>query len=69
MDVAIANLSAHLFTKCPHCGALIDLLDQEYDHDNFVAKCIFCNAWDDLKGSEFACEECDKVFYISEVEY
>jgi ribosomal protein S27E len=67
MKQAIALLSWSLWVDCPECDdETICLCDGS---DNTIAKAIFNNNWDNLKGHEVECPYCGKTFAIEKVEY
>lgn len=53
--------------ECPKCSHDFDLVD--HDDDGCYTRPIFNNRWDDLKGEDVLCPECETEFKISEVEY
>lgn len=67
MDGPIARLSWELYVDCPHCGATFDAVT--VDHENSIARRVFTNAWDDVKGVEIECPKCDKEFELGVIEY
>jgi hypothetical protein len=62
-----ARLVCYLWIDCPNCDNTIDLLNE--DPDYVIAKAIFNNQHDSLKGHEVNCPVCDHNFVIDEVEY
>ncbi|MDY0251443.1 MAG: hypothetical protein RBR45_15565 [Pseudomonas sp.] len=56
-----------LDVKCPHCGQEYDLSVD--DADNRFSHAIFNNDWNDLRGEEVTCPNCEEDFQIEEVEY
>ena len=65
--VAILNWSLHV--TCPQCDKSNDLSDPEHDTEHDIARHIFTNAWDELKGWEVECQHCAHEFTIEKVEY
>jgi hypothetical protein len=66
---ATIRLSFDLHVNCPHCDETIDLMDNDYNDDGFFTRPIFENRWEDLKGEEITCFECEETFTIKDVEY
>lgn len=66
-NIASAKLSASLFISCPQCDQYFNLFDDD-DAAIYLIQ-IFNNKWDQLKGEEATCPECDHEFTISEVEW
>jgi hypothetical protein len=62
-----AQLHWSLTVTCPTCDHSTDLSNP--DDDYIVAKAIFNNAWDDLKGYEVTCANCKTEFTVDQVEY
>lgn len=58
-----------LYVRCPRCGETNDLSSEVHDGDNDVARRIFTNRWDMLKGFEVECEFCGSGFCMDSVEY
>ena len=63
----IVRFDYSMMATCPHCQEELDLVYQ--DDDCVYSESIFSNKWDDLKGEEVYCNNCDNVFLIQEVEY
>lgn len=62
-----AQLDWSLYVQCPQCQESFDLV--EHDHEHGIAKLIFTNAWDRLKGYEITCPACEHETTIEKVEY
>lgn len=67
MPKALLNWSLNI--DCPNCDTSNDLASGDHDSENSIAKKIFNNDWDKLKGFEITCEHCKHEFTIDEVEY
>ena len=65
----VANLEWSLHVGCPKCDESNDLASPEHDVEHEIAKHIFNNNWDALKGWEVTCEHCGHEFKLERVEY
>lgn len=65
----IANLNWSLYVHCPKCDEANDLAEPQHDTEASIARYIFNNAWDTLRGWEVECEHCGHEFIIEKVEY
>ena len=65
----VATLYWSLDVDCPKCGNCNDLARSTHDGENEIAKHIFTNDWDKLKGWEVECDHCAHRFTIDKVEY
>lgn len=65
----IAHLDWSLTVRCPKCDHANDLADGRHDTEHDIARHIFSNDWDVLKGWEVTCEHCGHEFTIEKVEY
>lgn len=64
-----ANLYWSLHVDCPKCGKSNDLAGGEHDVEHDIARHIFTNDWEGLRGWEVTCEHCGHEFTIERVEY
>ena len=64
-----ARLDWSLYVNCTNCDESFDLVDQDGDNDNSLAKKIFTNEWDKVKGHEVTCPHCSHEFALGGVEY
>lgn len=64
-----ARLEWALWVYCPKCSESNDLATPTHDAEYAIARYIFQNALDKLRGWEVTCEHCGHEFKISEVEY
>lgn len=69
LQVPTATLNWSLYVRCPKCESLNDLSDPEHDTEHDIARHLFTNDWDKLKGWEVTCESCGHEFKIEKVEY
>jgi ribosomal protein S27E len=65
----VARFEWSLHVDCPKCKKGNDLASPEHDGEFDIAKHIFNNNWDALKGWEVTCEHCGHEFTIEKVEY
>jgi len=64
-----ATLSWSLHVECPKCEEENDLADGVHDTENTIARHIFSNDWDKLKGWDVTCQHCAHEFTLGDVEY
>ena len=64
-----AQLEWSLYVSCPQCDESNDLADPAHDGENSIARHVFNNEWDRLRGWEVTCEHCGHEFTIEKVEY
>lgn len=64
-----ALLDWGLYVDCPKCSLSNNLASSLHDVDHSIARLIFSNQWDRLKGWEVICEGCEHEFTITGVEY
>lgn len=64
-----ARLDWSLIVECPGCSRENDLARAVHDAEYAIARYIFADQWDKLRGWEVTCEHCDHEFKISKMEY
>jgi hypothetical protein len=64
-----ALLHWSLDVDCPKCAQSNDLATGGHDAEYNIARPIFNNEWDKLKGWEVICQHCGHEFEIDGVEY
>jgi phage terminase large subunit GpA-like protein len=64
-----ARLIWALYVDCPKCGEENDLSEGTHDPEFDIARHIFSDDWDKLRGWEVECEHCAHEFTIEKVEY
>ena len=65
----VAYLDWSLHVECPKCTQTNDLASGLHDSEHSIARLVFSNQWDRLKGWEVTCENCDHEFTIDRAEY
>lgn len=68
-ETPTAQLEWSLYVYCPKCELANDLADPQHDTEHNIARHIFSNEWDKLRGWEVTCEKCGHEFKIEKVEY
>jgi ribosomal protein S27E len=66
-NIAYVDWSLHV--DCPACGESNDLAHPEHDTENDIARHIFSNNWERLKGWEVTCGSCNHEFTLDSIEY
>lgn len=64
-----AQLDWSLYVYCPACDESNDLATGIHDCEHHIARHIFRNDWDKLKGWEVTCEHCGHEFKLAGVQY
>ena len=62
-----AYLSWELDVECPKCDQLFDMSMNDDEHT--IAKAVFGNKWDALKGHVVTCHHCAHEFAIAGIEH
>ena len=65
----IAYVEWSLNVECPKCKLDNDLARSIHDGGNDIARHIFNNEWDVLKGWEITCEHCKFEFLLDDIIY
>ena len=65
----IAQLIYSVLVKCPLCKQETDLIDNDNDDDGKISRHIFNNNWDQLKGTDVVCGNCEHEFKLDGMEY
>lgn len=67
MKTAITYVDISLNCCCPHCDVDVDLINGDYNDCDELLGLITTNKWDNLKGEEVQCPECQEMFKIEDV--
>ena len=65
----IAQLKYSVLVECPLCKQEVDLIDNDNDDDGRISHPIFNNKWDELKGIDVVCGNCEHEFKLDSLIY
>ena len=63
----IATLNYAVNIECPKCNIAFDLTDNN-DNDGEITVPLFNNRWNDVKGFDVVCDNCEHEFELDGIE-